>query len=175
MDDPRPELFADLRMSHYFADRTRGGLLRWEDALAEDKDRSGPPSGFFPGRPPKEARSPADKHLVARMRARNVAGGKGLITMTAAGDYPGQYIAAADDWIVDRFDAIAGQLAQHLRVPVLSAGGLDDPNIMLLSLPDGAAFHVLAEQDDEDHGMHNTPEMQHLIDAHPAPARVRAA
>ncbi|MGN6033034.1 MAG: hypothetical protein ACTHQE_15385 [Thermomicrobiales bacterium] len=97
------------------------------------------------------------------------------ITMNAAGNYPGQYIVAADDWIVERFDTIAGQLAQHLRVPVLSAGDRDDPDIMLLSLPDGATFHVLAEQDDEDHGMHNTPEMQRLIDAHPAPTRVRAA
>jgi len=88
------------------------------------------------------------------------------VTTTNPGDYPGQYIAAADGWIVDGFDAIAGRLAQRLRVPVLSAGGDDDPDIMLLSLPDGTAHHVLAEQDD-DGGIRNTPEMRALIAAHP--------
>lgn len=84
----------------------------------------------------------------------------------AAGDFPGQYIVNANERIVEGFDAIAGRLAQRLRVPVLSAGGDDDPDIMLLSLPDGTAHRVLAEQDD-DGGIRNTPEMRALIAAHP--------
>lgn len=97
------------------------------------------------------------------------------ITDNSPGEYPGQYMLNADERLLDRFDAVAGRLAQELQVPILSAGGLDDPDMMILSLPDGFAFHVLAEQD-EDGGIRNSPEMQHLIAAHPpASNRARAA
>lgn len=49
--------------------------------MTVDKERLGPPAGFLPGRPPKEARRPADKHFTALVRSDSVVGGKGFITM----------------------------------------------------------------------------------------------
>ena len=85
------------------------------------------------------------------------------------GDYPLQLLPwASEERLID-LPPVLSALAQALGAPVLTA---DDERyeIMNLYLPDGSAYDVDVDQDN-DGGIRNTLEMRRLIDATPQSTR----
>ena len=85
------------------------------------------------------------------------------------GDYPLQLLPWASEERLTDLPPVLSALAQGLGAPVLTS---DDERyeIMNLYLPDGSAYDVDVDQD-EDGGIRNTLQMRRLIDAAPQSPR----
>ncbi|MGB3328029.1 MAG: hypothetical protein WBA46_03690 [Thermomicrobiales bacterium] len=141
---------------------------------------------FIGGRIPTDALRTAIAHALRidpsqigtrEMGSGHVAAGRVVLVSVASslpGDYADQYIATGETGDSDRFERVLSAVARELGVPVLIGAGLDDPDIMSLITPDGTRQHVFAEQDEDDGGIRNTPEMRRLIEQS-KPASSRAA